>query len=234
MLEELQDSPVSEARVQAMLKEIVRRAVAGMIARQESESVTEISESYLDRIDTEAGHIRDAQRTRDWSVASTFAGEIARQNGLDPAALEAPAVARQVLSLLRRLNDLRARVERDFDDPLDVGRDLLIDHGLSPNREAMKPPMLLSEAIEKACEEAPQDVETKIRVIGKLALAYFGDVPVASIVLERSFEFLFKVWMLPKGWGKGHGRNRHEKIGKDLCPFAGDPRRRCERRSTSI
>ncbi|WP_370311065.1 hypothetical protein, partial [Sagittula sp.] len=124
MLEELQDSPVSEARVQAMLKEIVRRAVAGMIARQESESVTEISESYPDRIDTEAGHIRDAQRTRDWSVASTFAGEIARQNGLDPAALEAPAVARQVLSLLRRLNDLHARVERDFDDPLDVGRDL--------------------------------------------------------------------------------------------------------------
>ncbi|QPZ92048.1 tyrosine-type recombinase/integrase [Thioclava electrotropha] len=219
MLEELKNSPVSEAQVQAMLKEIVRRAVAGMIARQESGSVAEISESYLGRIDTETGHIRDAQRTRDWSVASTFAGEIARQNNLDQEALEAPAVARQVLSLLRRLNDLRARVERDFDDPLDVGRDLLIDHGLMPNRKAMKPPMLLSEAIEKACEEAPQDVETKIRVIGKLALAYFGDVPVASIVLEQSFEFLFKVWMLPKGWGKGHGRNRHEKIGKDLCPL---------------
>ncbi|MWD27228.1 tyrosine-type recombinase/integrase [Aquicoccus sp. SCR17] len=219
VLEELQDSPVSEARVQAMLKEIVRRAVAGMIARQESGSVTEIPESYLGRIDKETGRIRDAQRARDWSVASTFAGEIARQNGLGPEAVEAPAVARQVLSLLRRLNDLRARVERDFDDPLDVGRDLLIDHGLNPTREAMKPPMLLSEAIEKACEEAPHDVEIKIRVIGKVALAYFGDVPVASIVLEQSFEFLFQVWMLPKRWGKGHGRNRHEKIGKDLCPL---------------
>ncbi|WP_368502190.1 DUF6538 domain-containing protein [Salipiger sp. 1_MG-2023] len=39
VLEELQDSPVGEARVQAMLKEIVRRAVAGMIARQEREVV---------------------------------------------------------------------------------------------------------------------------------------------------------------------------------------------------
>lgn len=219
VLKELQDSPVSEARVQAMLKEIVRRAVAGMIARQESGSVTEIPESYLGRIDKETGRIRDAQRARDWSVASTFAGEIARQNGLGPEAVESPAVARQVLSLLRRLNDLSARVERDFDDPLDVGRDLLIDHGLNPTREAMKPPMLLSEAIEKACEEAPHDVEIKIRVIGKVALAYFGDVPVASIVLEQSFEFLFQVWMLPKRWGKGHGRNRHEKIGKDLCPL---------------
>ena len=219
MFDELQDSPVSEARIQALLKEMVRQAVAGMIVRQESEAVTELSDSYLDRIDREAGDIREAQRTRDWSVASAFAGEIARQNGLDSAAVEAPAVARQVLSLLRRLNDLGARVERDFDDPLDVGRDLLIDHGLKPTRDAMKPSMLLSEATDKACEEAPPDVETKIRVTGKLALAYFGDVPVASIMLEQSFEFLFNVWMLPKGWGKGHGRNRHEKIGKHLCPL---------------
>jgi len=219
VLEELQDSPVSEARVQAMLKEMVRRAVAAMIARQESDTSVNNSEACLRRIDADTSRIRDAQRARDWSAASGFAEDIARQNGLDPAAVEAPAVARQVLSLLRRLNDLSSRVERDFDDPLDAGRDLLIDHGLAPTRDAMKPPMLLSEAIEKACEEAPHDVETKIRVIGKLALAYFGDVPVASIVLEQSFEFLFKVWMLPKGWGKGHGRNRHEKSGKDLCPL---------------
>ncbi len=219
MPEELQDSPVSEARVQAMLKEMVRRAVAAMIARQESDLSVDGSEASLRRIEAETGQIRDAQRARDWSVASAFAGDIARQNGLDPETVEAPAVARQILSLLRRLNDLSARVERDFDDPLEVGRDLLIDHGLTPTREAMKPPMLLSEAIEKACVEAPQAVENKIRVIGKVALAYFGDVAVASIVLEQSFEFLFQVWMLPKGWGKGHGRNRHEKIGKDLCPL---------------
>nr|WP_166434047.1 tyrosine-type recombinase/integrase [Roseovarius spongiae] len=219
VLEELQDSPVSEARVRAMLKEIVRRAVADMIARQEGDTSVDGSEACLRRIDAETSRIRDAQRARDWSVAPAIAGDIARQNGLALEAVEAPAVARQVLSLLRRLNELSARVERDFDDPLDVGRDLLIDHGLKPTRDAMKPPMLLSEAIEKACEEAPQDVETKIRVVGKLALAYFSDVPVASIELEQSFEFLFKVWMLPKGWGKGHGRNRHEKIGKDLCPL---------------
>ncbi|GGB24417.1 hypothetical protein [Allosediminivita pacifica] len=61
-------------------------------------------------------------------------------------------------------------------------------------------------------------MENKIRDIGKLAMAYLADVAVASIVLEQSFEFLFNVWMLPKGWRKGHGRNRHDKIGKDLCP----------------
>ncbi|MGR3495646.1 hypothetical protein [Citreimonas sp.] len=219
MLEELQDSPVSEARVSAMLRELVRRAVAGMIARQESDAPVDKSDACLGRIEAESKLIRDAQRARDWSAASAFAGEIARQNGLDVEALEAPAVARQVLFLMRRLNELNACVERDFVDPLNAGRDLLLDHGLKPTRDAMKPPMLLSAAIEKACKEAPQDVEMKIRVIGKLALAYFGDVPVSSIVLEQSFEFLFIVWMLPKGWGKAHGRNRHGQAGRDLCPL---------------
>ena len=193
MLSELQNSPVCEARVQSMLKEMVRSAIGSMIARQESAAPIEGADAYLGWLETETDRIRDAQRTRDWSVASAFAGEIARQNGLDTDAIEAPAVARQVLFLMRRLNELNARVERDFDDPIDVGREILLDHGLKPTRDAMKPPMVLSEAIERACEKAPQDVENKIRVIGKLALAHFGDVPVSSIVLEQSFDFLFQV-----------------------------------------
>ncbi len=219
MLNELQNSPVCEARVQSMLKEMVRSAVGGMIARQESAASAGGSEAHLDRLEAETDRIRDAQRTRDWSVASRFAGELARQNGLDAEAVEAPAVARQVLFLMRRLNELNARVEQDFEDPLHVGRELLLDHGLTPSRDAMKPPMLLSEAIEKACEEAPPDVETKIRVIGKLAIAFFENVAVSSIVLEQSFELLFQVWMLPKGWGKAHGRNRHGQAGRVLCPL---------------
>ena len=193
MLSELQNSTVCEARVQSMLKEMVRSAIGSMIARQESAAPIEGADAYLGWLETETDRIRDAQRTRDWSVASAFAGEIARQNGLDTDAIEAPAVARQVLFLMRRLNELNARVERDFDDPIDVGREILLDHGLKPTRDAMKPPMVLSEAIERACEKAPQDVENKIRVIGKLALAHFGDVPVSSIVLEQSFDFLFQV-----------------------------------------
>jgi len=193
VLSELQNSTVCEARVQSMLKEMVRSAIGSMIARQESAAPIEGADAYLGWLETETDRIRDAQRTRDWSVASAFAGEIARQNGLDTDAIEAPAVARQVLFLMRRLNELNARVERDFDDPIDVGREILLDHGLKPTRDAMKPPMVLSEAIERACEKAPQDVENKIRVIGKLALAHFGDVPVSSIVLEQSFDFLFQV-----------------------------------------
>ena len=219
MLTELQDTPVNAVRVRAMLQEMVRRAVARMIARQESDTPVSDPEVHLRQIGAEGAQIREAQRVKDWSVASTFAGEIARQNGMEPGDVAAPAVARQILALMRQLSDLSLRVEKDFDDPLHAGRDLLLNHDIAPTREALKPPLRLSEAIEKACEEAPQDVENKIRVVGKLALAFFGDVPVASIVLEQSFDFLYLVWMLPKGWGKCHGRNRYGQEGRELCPL---------------
>lgn len=54
------------------------------------------------------------RRAYDWSVAAGFAEEVARQNGLDPTSVETPAVARQVLSLLRQLTELGAQVEQTF------------------------------------------------------------------------------------------------------------------------
>ncbi|HEY9039240.1 MAG TPA: hypothetical protein VIN05_09910 [Roseovarius sp.] len=219
MLAELQNTPVSADRVRAMLQEMVRRAVARMIARQESDTGVSDPDVHLRQIGAEEAQIRQAQRARDWSVASAFIGEIARQNGMEAGDVAAPAVARQILALMRQQSDLCLRVERDFDDPLHAGRDLLLTHGIAPTRDALKPPMPLSEAIEKACEEAPRDVETKIRVIGKLALVFFGDIPASSIVQKQSFDFLHMVRTLPKGWGKAHGRNRHGQAGKELCPL---------------
>lgn len=80
--------------------------------------------------------------------------------------------------------------------------------------------MLLSEAIETACAEAPAEVELKIRTVGRVALAFIGDVPVTTLTLETSFGFLRTLWQLPKAWGKSHGRNRHGQSGRDIDPLA--------------
>ncbi|MCB1312929.1 MAG: hypothetical protein KDK29_14120 [Sedimentitalea sp.] len=232
VLKELQDNPVAETRVRSMLQEIVRRSVASMIARQECDAPDAHPDAYLDRITSETRRIQEAQRARDWTVATGLAGDVAKRNGIAVSEVEAPAVARQVLAVMRQLNELSARVERDFDDPLHAGREMLLNHGLSPTRDALKPPTPLSEAIEKACQEAPPDVETKIRVVGKLALVHFGDIPVSSLVLEQSFDFLRMIWMLPKGWGKSHGRNRHGQPGRDLCPL--DEIREADRRDAQL
>jgi len=219
VISQLQENQVPEAQVRSMLREIARQGVASMIARQESDIPQNDSDAYLEQVVSETERIHAAQRARDWTFATNFAGEIAFQNGMKAEDLATPAVARQVLFLMRQLNVLNARVERNFEDPLLVGRDLLLDHGLAPTREAMNPSMLLSAAIEQACAEAPGEVESKIRVVGKLALLHFGDVPLTSMALEQSFEFLRMLWMLPKGWGKSHGRNRYNQSGRELSPL---------------
>ena len=202
MLIELQDTPVSSDRIKDMLKELVRQAFVQMVAKQESDLPFGTPESQLQQINAQQERILTAQKARNWSVASSFAGEIARQNGMNSDDVAAPAVARQVLALMRQLNELSLRVEQNFDDPLHVGREILLDHDIPPTRDALKPPMLLSEAIEKACLEAPCDVESKIRVIGKLALAFFGDIPASAIVLEQSFDFYTWFGCCPKAGAK--------------------------------
>lgn len=85
-------------------------------------------------------------------------------------------------------------------------------------RSALRAPMLLSDAVDKACEDATSDVEAKLCTVGRLAMAFFGDVPVATLPYDRVVEFLQFVWPLPEGWGKDHGRDRFEQTGRDLDP----------------
>jgi len=123
MLMELQDTPVNSGRIQEMLKELVRQAFVRMIARQENDLSIDDPAPHLNQLSAESDRIRAAQKARDWSVALPFAGEIARKNGMDPDDVAAPAVARQVLALIRQLNDLSLSVEQNFDDPLNAGRE---------------------------------------------------------------------------------------------------------------
>ncbi len=76
VLTELQGTPVNVDGVRAMSQNMVRRAVARMIARQEGDTPVSDPEVHLKQIAAEGAQIREARRARDRSVASTFAGEI--------------------------------------------------------------------------------------------------------------------------------------------------------------
>ena len=216
----LEEAPVSERRTKAMLKEMVRRAVAEMINRHEAPLPEEESVALVDGFRRQRGQIGRAQRTGDWSLATQLASPTAEATGVPLGTLSDPIIAREVLAMMRRVLDLSIQVESDFDDPLDAGRKLLSDVGLPAKRSALRPPMKLTEAITVASAEAPRDVEKKIAAVGRLALAYFGDIPVASITFDRAFEFIHFMWMMPKNWGRAHGRNRFNKVGVDLDPIS--------------
>ena len=218
MMAELEDAPVNEWRTKALLREHVRRMVATMVARQEAPLDEQESSAYLANLDAQRARIIASQRSRDWCLAAELSATTAPLVGVQPNVLAHPVLAREFLAQTRALLDLALQVERDCDDPLSAGRSQLENVGLKPERSSLKSPMQLSAAIEKACEETPPDVEKKIRAVGDLALAFFGDVPVATVSRDQAFAFLKFVWNMPNNWGQLHGKNRHEKVGSGLDP----------------
>lgn len=114
--------------------------------------------------------------------------------------------------------ELSLEVERDGLSPLVAGRAIIQEVGLKPERSALRPPMQMSVAIEKACEDAPVEVEKKMRAVGVLAIAFFGDVTMTSVTSEGVCDFLKFVWNMPKNWGQLHGKNRFEQVGSGLTP----------------
>jgi integrase len=220
VLNEIARDPVDEARAKTLLQEMVRAAVARMLADLEAPARIDDEDDRLAALRAELAGIRKALKLRDWSAAEAAARGAADTVGLNDTALGDPGLARQVLVTRKRLLELEAQVEETFDDPLQLGRDLLADHALKPTRESLHPPMTLSEATRKALAEAPASVERKIQVVGDLAVAIFGDVPVRSLHQQGVMDFLEFVWWLPKNHGKAHGKNRFKREGKALCPKA--------------
>ena len=218
MLAELTIAPASEWRTKVMIREMVRNSVATMLARLEAPYDADESRAYLASCEERKGTVADAMRARDWAKAADFGTSAASLVGLSQETLTAPAIARDILAKTRTLLDLALRVEQDCDDPLILGRQLLEDVGLPPERKSLRPPMVLSQSIDKASEEATPEVETKIRAVGTLALSFFGDVPVSTLSCDQCVDFLEFVWGMPKNWGQLHGKNRFESIGNECDP----------------
>lgn len=219
MVSELTDAPINELRTKALVREQVRVAVAGMLARQEASFDEEESIGYLRDLERKQNCVKDALRRRNWAFAAELGSSTAPIAGVQLEDLKHPVVARELLAQTRYLIDLALQVERDGEDPLRMASAEMLKVGLKPERSALTPAMQMSAAIEKASEEAPVDVEKKIRAVGKLAIAFFGDVPVAMLTQDRVFEFIEFVWNMPKNWGQLHGKNRFEQVGSGLDPI---------------
>jgi hypothetical protein len=209
------DGSVSEAQVSAMLGEMVRATILEIIDQQEQASPDE-SGAALAEIAARRDTVTGALRTRDWTAARAVAGTAAETCAVPEEALAEPAVARQILLTMRRLLDIAEVSERDVEDPLREGRDLLREFDLPARREALRPPMCLTEATQKAADSAPREVARKITTLGRVAVERFGDVPVASLSFDDVVGFLEFIWWLPKHWGRAHGKNRFTSEGRDL------------------
>lgn len=82
------------------------------------------------------------------------------------------------------------------------------------------PPVLISTAVGAKAAVASRDMERKFRAVGRLLIAYFGDVPLSILNDDLLVKFLLWCRRLPRDHGKAHGRNRFEQTGREVDPWA--------------
>lgn len=99
MIAVLSDNPVCETRTKALIQDLVHRAVARMLDRQESDAPETDSAGHLAQLAQEKDQIIAAQRNRNWELSAQLAASVAPQNGLSSEDITQPVVARQVLAV---------------------------------------------------------------------------------------------------------------------------------------
>ncbi|CUH22774.1 hypothetical protein JSE7799_00604 [Jannaschia seosinensis] len=166
MIVELADAPGNEWRTKALIREHVRGAISSMMARLEAPFDPQESEAYVASLRQQQGAVGTALQARDWSHASDLASDTADLVGLPREALADPAIAGRILVNTRELLNVALSAAHDCEVPLRLGKALLEEVGLKADCASLKPPMSLSEAVEKECEDAPVDVEKKFRAVG--------------------------------------------------------------------
>lgn len=96
---ELMDGQVDGERTRRLLREMVRAAVAEMLARQEAPLEEDEGAAHLARLDLQAATVRTAQKRRDWSEAVRVATPTAAVTGVAPEALADSALGREILTV---------------------------------------------------------------------------------------------------------------------------------------
>lgn len=69
MMAELSKAPVGEREIKMLIQELVRSAMAQMLARQEAAFDPAESAAHMTQLDEQRARVMAAQRARDWSLA---------------------------------------------------------------------------------------------------------------------------------------------------------------------
>ena len=130
MIAELADAPGDEWRTKALIREHVREAISSMMARLEAPFDAQESENHLASLQQQRDTVENALKARDWNHAAELASSHADRVGLPREALADPALAWRILANTRELLKVALSTERDCEDPLRLGKNLIMPHSV--------------------------------------------------------------------------------------------------------
>jgi integrase len=203
-------TPLSAEQIKVMLSELLRNELGRIISEQDrgAEDIDAL-DARIAQLEAHADAIRHAARQNDFSDIELAVRRGAEKFGVAlPDALP-PALGRRAADLLRELHALEARALDGFDARTEA-EPLVARHSALPVDDFVEnEPVLLSAAWEKTFELYPsKSMRGNLNAIGKLATAFFGDIPVSMLTKDRQKAFFVWASRLPRSHGKTHGKNR--------------------------
>jgi len=203
---------ISPENVQVVLKEMLRSELARIICEQDSGPAQDDSDVdiLMSRFDKQRVDLKDNARKRDYTQVDAGVRRTATSVGIDLPSDLPHAIGRRALVLARDLLEIEVKT-LDGEDARAEATPLVAQYSdQTVEKFVTSKSVLLSDAWREALNLYPsKDMKGNIDAISKLAIVYFGDIPVETISKEKQKDFF--VWMsrLPKNHGKRHGKNRY-------------------------
>ncbi len=210
IVDALKNNLLAPADAKSLLMEVLRAELARI--QEEQKAMGGASEDELDarieQLEAENKALRRASRRQDWSAVQALlqkASELVRIPLPEPLATD---LGSQAMTLKRHLNDVEIQVLKG-DDVRPASSSLRAEHGAGDFDLFVRSPVLLSQAWEQTRKNHPTpSMQSSIDAFARLALEFFGDIPITSLSKERQKAFFAWMARLPKKQGKGHGKNR--------------------------
>jgi hypothetical protein len=198
--------------IQVILKEILRGELASILRVQDNGPSFDDTgiDSLITRLDQRRADLKRSARRSDYGQVETEVREAATSVGFSLPADLPNDLGRRAVNLVRDLLELEGNA-LDGEDARSEATPLVAQYSnQSVETFVASKAVLLSTAWDEALKLYPsKDMKGNIDAIGKLAIVYFGDIPIETVSKDKQKAFF--VWMgrLPKNHGRKHGKNRH-------------------------
>ncbi|MEC8668530.1 MAG: integrase [Pseudomonadota bacterium] len=207
---------ITAEQIKVILSDILRAELNRIIDAQNAGEPIDDDELDLQiqSLTAQGDDMRHHARKNDFRLVDQIARDAAARLGITLPEDLPSSLGRRVTDLARDILDLEVKALDGYDAVTEAADSVARFSALPVDDFVRTKPVTLSAAWAKTLELYPtRDMKGNIDAIAKVALAFFGDVPVATITTDRQTEFFKWMSRLPKSHGKGHGKNR-------FCPDA--------------
>jgi len=203
---------MSAEEIALLLTEALRAELARILLEQDTGAILDDDEidARIALLEQENLTLKRRARRGDFAMVDQPLRKAADALGISLPATIPNDLGRRAVDLVREMKEIETKT-LDGEDARAAAEAVVARFGgKTVDRFVENRTVRLSDAWERAFKRHPtKSMKGNIDAIARVAIEYFGDVPVSMITRLKQEEFFAWMARLPKSQGRSHGKNRH-------------------------